>query len=69
MAQTESQGRLGNTVRQWKWKQKKLTGCNEGIVQWKTYINIVMIVLKIGTALKSLAFYLSLEKEEQIKPN
>ena len=27
-----------------------------------------MIVLKIGTALKSLAFYLILEKEEQIEP-
>ena len=30
--------------------------------------NIIMTVLKIGTALKSLAFYLILEKEEQIKP-
>ena len=32
------------------------------------YNNIIMTVLKIGTALKSLAFYLILEKEEQIKP-
>lgn len=65
MAQTNLQGEIGKYCGEVKMKTKKLTGCNEGIVQWKTYINIVMIVLKIGTALKETSFSVLVSRKER----